>query len=361
MSSTLSYSSKSAAIRGASRNGFTPDQITLSQNAEGRFVYTPKAEVALPAEVLLAFEGGDYGLCVGTEARATAQALANDEGVTIYLRCPTGDEVLATVEPQAGEPVEAAATQAEPVEAEAEATEDEGTDADEGNERDTFVPMPTEAEQHDDHVTTFAGGEAANDDEAEAEAEAEGGEQSDDFQEDAPKSDTMLGAEWIVPGRRFIIAVEGDDFPQSSPQAWAMEFAQKLRRPVVVRDAVTFEQVWICDPKAVKEQAKAVRAERKAAAPTERAPKAPKTAPDGKYATITNLCARPEGASPDELFQATKWNKAPWKWLLSNRKGEGICERFGYSLEVKTSGGGKHKTTRYYLTKLPVEAQAEAA
>lgn len=46
---------------------------------------------------------------------------------------------------------------------------------------------------------------------------------------------------WYRKGRRFILCLEGDSFPQTSPEIWAQAFARKLKRPVVIRDAESFE------------------------------------------------------------------------------------------------------------------------
>lgn len=85
-----------------------------------------------------------------------------------------------------------------------------------------------------------------------------------------------------------------------------------------------------------------------------RAPRAPKTEPSGMAAKIVQMCSRPEGATPTDLNELTNWSKAPWRWLLSNRKGTGFAERFGYSFEAS-----KDQATRgviYKLTKVRPQA-----
>lgn len=44
---------------------------------------------------------------------------------------------------------------------------------------------------------------------------------------------------------------------------------------------------------------------------------------------ILKLASRPNGVSPRELNTLTTWKGAPWKWLFSNPKGNGYCDRWG--------------------------------
>ena len=82
------------------------------------------------------------------------------------------------------------------------------------------------------------------------------------------------------------------------------------------------------------------------AAKADRVPAEPKTAPEGKRAEIVALCRRKEGATRAELIDLTGWSKAPWKWLLSNPQGTGICDRYGYGLKVEHEG----RNSRYFVT-----------
>src|SRR4051794_34230562 len=59
-----------------------------------------KKQAAQPAQMLLASEDADFGLVPAAEAADRAQALANAERVTIYVRDPVTDEVIQTVEPE---------------------------------------------------------------------------------------------------------------------------------------------------------------------------------------------------------------------------------------------------------------------
>ena len=80
-------------------------------------------------------------------------------------------------------------------------------------------------------------------------------------------------------------------------------------------------------PKAPKEPK--VAGEKKA-----REPRAAKLAPSGMRLQIIEACCRKSGATPAYLNDLTKWKKAPWKWLMSNPKGTGLCDRYGYTLTV---------------------------
>jgi hypothetical protein len=86
-----------------------------------------------------------------------------------------------------------------------------------------------------------------------------------------------------------------------------------------------------------------------------REPKAPKTEPEGKYKLIVDMCCRETGASPQELHEATGWTGAPWKWLLTNPKGTGLAQKYGYDFVASKDG----RNVRYMLVKQ--EAQQEAA
>ena len=81
--------------------------------------------------------------------------------------------------------------------------------------------------------------------------------------------------------------------------------------------------------------------------------KAAKTAkrgdgPSGKVVDILKLASRPNGASREELNDLTGWSGAPWKWLFSNKRNTGYCDRHGYRLKVIE---GKSGETRYAVTK----------
>lgn len=87
-----------------------------------------------------------------------------------------------------------------------------------------------------------------------------------------------------------------------------------------------------------KAEPKAKRAER-AAEPKQG--RAKRTEPGEMGAKIIEACLRPEGATPAYLNKLTNWHGAPWKWYLSNRKGTGVADKYGYVLNViPTDEGG---------------------
>jgi hypothetical protein len=64
------------------------------------------------------------------------------------------------------------------------------------------------------------------------------------------------------------------------------------------------------------------------------APVAKTKAPRGMVVNILKHASRPKGVTPDELNTLTKWKGAPWKWLFSNPKKNGYCDRWYYKLTV---------------------------
>ena len=56
--------------------------------------------------------------------------------------------------------------------------------------------------------------------------------------------------------------------------------------------------------------------------------------PKGMVVEILKLASRKDGVSPAELNKLTEWKGAPWKWLFSNPKGNGYCDRWGYKFKV---------------------------
>jgi len=112
--------------------------------------------------------------------------------------------------------------------------------------------------------------------------------------------------------------------------------------------------VLVVNGEVVYRQHRKVRSTVKADRPA-REPKAPKTEPEGKYKLIVDMCCRETGASPQELHEATGWTGAPWKWLLTNPKGTGLAQKYGYDFVASKDG----RNVRYMLVKQ--EAQQEAA
>ena len=112
--------------------------------------------------------------------------------------------------------------------------------------------------------------------------------------------------------------------------------------------------VLVVNGEVVYRQHRKVRSTVKADRPA-REPKAPKTEPEGKYKLIVDMCCRETGASPQELHEATGWTGGPWKWLLTNPKGTGLAQKYGYDFVASKDG----RNVRYMLVKQ--EAQQEAA
>ena len=69
--------------------------------------------------------------------------------------------------------------------------------------------------------------------------------------------------------------------------------------------------------------------------------------PSGMVAECLRLAGRKNGVTPAQLNEATGWQKAPWKWLFSNPKGTGFCDRWGYKLEVVKDG----RDVTYFVSK----------
>jgi hypothetical protein len=49
---------------------------------------------------------------------------------------------------------------------------------------------------------------------------------------------------------------------------------------------------------------------------------------------ILKLARRDQGVTPAELNTLTAWKGAPWKWLFSNPKCTGYCDRRSLTLEI---------------------------
>src|SRR5579862_759300 len=69
--------------------------------------------------------------------------------------------------------------------------------------------------------------------------------------------------------------------------------------------------------------------------------------PKGMVVEILKLSSRENGVSPAQLNELTKWKGAPWKWLFSNPKKTGYCDRWGYTFKVVDFNG----ETRYKTEK----------
>lgn len=72
--------------------------------------------------------------------------------------------------------------------------------------------------------------------------------------------------------------------------------------------------------------------------------------PKGMVVEILKLASRKDGVSPAELNKLTEWKGAPWKWLFSNPKGNGYCDRWGYKFKVIAEKDDP-RAVRYHVVK----------
>jgi hypothetical protein len=134
-------------------------------------------------------------------------------------------------------------------------------------------------------------------------------------------------------------------------KARAQEMANQECKPVTMRHPVSDKALRTVKPtlaaavSAPQAPGKA-NGKAKVAKATKAAPKA--KAPRGMVVEILKLASRTKGVSPAELNTLTKWKGAPWKWLFKNPKGNGYCDRWGYSFKVLQQDDG---TVRYQVAK----------
>jgi len=115
---------------------------------------------------------------------------------------------------------------------------------------------------------------------------------------------------------------------------------QQKPRPLIV-------QAGLVDPPS-KKKPKAKPAAKPASKKTKAKTAKPKAkAKETMVAEILRLASRPSGVSREELNEATGWKGAPWKWLFSNPKKNGFCDRHGYRLKIIEAEDG----VRYRVTK----------
>lgn len=99
----------------------------------------------------------------------------------------------------------------------------------------------------------------------------------------------------------------------------------------------------------------AIKATTKARKPV--AQRSTREGPTGITADILKLASRTNGASAEELNALTAeksstghaWKGTPWKWSFENPKGNGWCQRWGYSLALlddKKTGVRRYKVTK---------------
>lgn len=348
---TNSFVSKSNAVRAARKSGLDVSTLTFVQDGM-RWTWQEPAEADDAAEpvrmVQLSSEATDYSVIPYEGATEAAQQLADAEGVTITVRDALTDEVLETVdaadEPGDREPFFSPmpAVEDEAVEDEADESEAVGADASavvQGDTLDSLMDMAVEAQT------------------ATMEADMRSDEQK---MTDALKAIAAEDAA-LDPARTYTVTFK---FEQKTPHLGlqtAREFAKRLGFGFIVTrpDGKEFPAMpkgrMPKAPKAAKPAKEAKQAKAAVKAPKAANGNGNATGPTGKKAQMVEMCLRPEGASPKELAEALDWTGAPWKWFLTNPKGEGVCDRFGYGLEVIKAADG----TRYKLT--PPAGVASAA
>lgn len=147
-----------------------------------------------------------------------------------------------------------------------------------------------------------------------------------------------------------LLATAGKDLglvPSTDATARAKEHANETGKAVTVRHPVTDKVIRTVNPKkATKTVKPAKKAKAKKTAKVSAKPKAERK-PKGMVVKILALASRPNGVSPAELNKVTEWKGAPWKWLFSNPKKNGYCDRWGYKFKVADHEG----ETRYCVTK----------
>jgi len=67
---------------------------------------------------------------------------------------------------------------------------------------------------------------------------------------------------------------------------------------------------------------------------------------------VLPLALRLEQKKPrsPRLNELTEWKGAPWKWLFSNPKKTGYCDRWGYKLTLLTDKENA-RAVRYHVVK----------
>ncbi len=256
-------------------------------------------------------DGTDYGQNRAHEAAWFAQRFANEDRITVAVVNLDTDETILTCQPQ--------------VQAEGEAADD-----------------------------VVAGGNPGLADQV-----SEGG--SDDTSAEQSVGDATEGMTGELPPEMGeagkVAAIEP---PTINVLFELVQGEGEGARTIRLDDRSDMGVVLVIDGKVLFSERKAprvVKPAKPAAEKTERAPRAAKTEPEGKYKQIIDLCARETGASPTELNELTGWTGAPWKWLLHNPKQTGLAQKYGYDFIASKDG----RNVRYLLVKketAPTEADA---
>jgi hypothetical protein len=159
------------------------------------------------------------------------------------------------------------------------------------------------------------------------------------------------------------LATIDNDFghvPAETAKAEAQTLANEEGKTVTLRDPVTDKVLGKATPTKAKKAPGKPAGKGKGAAKVKKAakakpaknaangqPKPTKKAPRGMVVEILKLASRPKGVSPAELNNLTNWTGAPWKWLFSNPKKTGYCDRWGYKFTVvKTDDGVRYQAVK---------------
>ena len=147
---------------------------------------------------------------------------------------------------------------------------------------------------------------------------------------------------WYAKGRTFVLCLEDDAFPQSSPHCWAIEFSRRLGKPVTVRDARTFEALETYDHRAMAKAA----GRPAGASPRAVRPAAVKGGGGGTLSEasrqILDMAQRPEGVTYEELTRRNGGKPSCWKATV-----ERLGARRGLRIEVtklsREDGGVRYR------------------
>jgi hypothetical protein len=180
---------------------------------------------------------------------------------------------------------------------------------------------------------------------------------------------TDAGITWAPITLAYIGQDDGESAPVPTAEAReaAQEYANETGEPVPLFAFPTGAHIATIEPVEAPATTPAKPAKAKAApkAKAEKAPKpakAPKAAkapnaPKDDKATMTAACLdlarRPEGVTAAELNELTQWKGAPWKWLFSNPKKTGWCDRRGLDFSVTQTKPEKGRATAHYHVGAP--------
>jgi hypothetical protein len=346
VSEQKTYGRKDNAIAACRKAGFDPNEFEFVQAEGGRWTWQAKGEPGdevAPKQVeqasdeivvrMMADEDDyDYGEARLSDARRMAQEFAKSDGTAIKLLDPMTDEVVETIEPPPA---------AEPVNVPAGIAPGFGVNA-----NGDLVELPSAGEDMFKPPSDTLAWDTVPAAPVEPVLPVD--------QPTAAPTPTFEEPVVVVPltvgeGQRFMLCIEGNSFPQSSPEAWALEFARKLKVPVVIRDAETFEVLRHVAPVSKSAARQAAKAGKPAG---ERKPRGgpgrmKKTEPEGMVAQMIEMATRRDGVTRPELAAKLSSKNQPWTALLKS-----AADRWGYEFSSERPG----KNTVYKLTKIEAVA-----